>query len=879
MPHKIFRLFLVLSLVFAFVVIQTPGPAHAAGPWYVTPTGDDNNDCLSPGAACATINGAIGKSSPGDTINISIGTYAGSGNEVVLIDRDITLLGGWDTNFTTQNGISKIDGQNARRGIAATFVATASLSHLMVNNADGVAIYQGGATLTINNSSIQNSNNAGLFVGCCGNATVNNTTIANNKGTGIVNDQGNLSLNNTSISKNMGGITNFGGSVSISNSILAGDIQDCAGILTSGGNNIVGNTAGCSISASNGDQFDIDPKLGTFLPEQGYDPLLSNSPAIDAGNPAFCPATDQRSVARVGICDIGAYEYTIPGAAVSLSLVGGDNQNTATTFAFPNPFQAAALDNQGSPVSGITINFTAPESGASGIFADTGTNTTSVNTDESGVATAPIFTANTIAGTYVVSASATGLGAVNFNLEQVVRPTNDNFANATSITSLPFSDSVDNTNATTELDEPQFCAISPNTVWYSFTPSSNGAVQVDMVGSSFSDTVLNLYQVVGSGINGLGLLQCATNFGSTIVFNANVGVTYYLQAGSFSSPGGDLHLNVQKVPPPANDNFANATIVPSLPFDDAVNTSAAGTEANEKTPSCATNGISNTAWYAFTPTVTESISARNPSSSFIPVMGVYTGDSLANLTEVGCQMNGSFLTFRAQAGITYYFQAGMEIDSGASGPMNFHLEVTPPPVAGFTFNPLDPSVFDPVGFCDFTSDPGEAGFQSFTWDFGDHTAISTTAFCLFHQYAADGDYTVQHSAITVDGRTASISQVVHVRTHDVAITKIAAPNSANSGQTKTITVNLRNKAYPEMVQIDLYKSVPGGFQWVGTLTKSVPALSGNRTTSISFNYTFTSDDARIGKVTFKAVATVIGARDVFPIDNEAISSPPTKVAR
>jgi hypothetical protein len=50
----------------------------------------------------------------------------------------------------------------------------------------------------------------------------------------------------------------------------------------------------------------------------------------------------------------------------------------------------------------------------------------------------------------------------------------------------------------------------------------------------------------------------------------------------------------------------------------------------------------------------------------------------------------------------------------------------------------------------------------------------------------------------------------------------------------------------------------------------------SRTTSFDFSYTFTADDAVAGKVTFKVVATIVGARDAAPADNEAIALP-TKV--
>jgi hypothetical protein len=57
-----------------------------------------------------------------------------------------------------------------------------------------------------------------------------------------------------------------------------------------------------------------DPGLGTFTddgtPGRGYLPLLPTSRAIDAGDPAACPATDQLGQLRVTPCDIGAVEFS-----------------------------------------------------------------------------------------------------------------------------------------------------------------------------------------------------------------------------------------------------------------------------------------------------------------------------------------------------------------------------------------------------------------------------------------------------------------------------------------------------------------------------------------------------------------------------------------
>jgi len=60
------------------------------------------------------------------------------------------------------------------------------------------------------------------------------------------------------------------------------------------------------------------------------------------------------------------------------------------------------------------------------------------------------------------------------------------------------------------------------------------------------------------------------------------------------------------------------------------------------------------------------------------------------------------------------------------------------------------------------------------------------------------------------------------------------------------------------------------------LTQVVPVRASNRTTDFSFSYTFADVDAQIGKVTFKAVANLLGARDALPVDNQAVALP-TKV--
>jgi hypothetical protein len=466
------------------------------------------------------------------------------------------------------------------------------------------------------------------------------------------------------------------------------------------------------------------------------------------------------------------------------------------------------------------------------------------------------------------------LGVLVVPTSAFAQPANDNFANATPVGSLPFTDTVDLTDATVEPGEPQPCFPFQQTAWYSFTPAATEVVRVDTTSTMLAPEY-NLYRQAGSGFGGLTLVACSIAVNQDF-FTAQAGTTYYIQVGALFGTG-TLQLSLQVVAPPANDAFASATPVGPLPYSNSVDATAATTEPGEPIPACATpfNPIA-TVWYSFTPTVSETFSPTVDMAFSLPFIAAYTGSSLANLTEVGSVCLGErIFAVHLDAGTTYHFQVG---GVTGSGPLTFGLDATPPPIAGLSFDPPDPSTFDTVQFFNQSNDPGGVGFQSSTWDFGDGTTISSSAGAVSHQYAKDGDYTVELTVTTVDGRTASTSQVVHVRTHDVSIAKFLTPTAASPGQTRTITVGINNTRYPETVQVQLFKSTANGFGFdpVGSLTQSVPASKGKATTAFNINYTFTSDDATLGKVSFEAVATIVGARDAFPADNTAISTP-TKI--
>ena len=316
--------------------------------------------------------------------------------------------------------------------------------------------------------------------------------------------------------------------------------------------------------------------------------------------------------------------------------------------------------------------------------------------------------------------------------------------------------------------------------------------------------------------------------------------------------------------PPANDNFADATVIGSVPYSDHPDLVGAGSEASE--PAACVGSAAPTVWYAFTPTETNSY-AIDRSGGWVPV-AVYTGSGLLSLDEVACA-TGSTAIFRAEAGRTYYLQVARAVPGQFIGEVS--LRVAPPAQARFFYYPSDPSVFDHVWFHETSWDP--AGIASRLWGFGDGATAADC--CPSHRYAADGAYAAKLALTTTDGRTATTTQTITVKTHDVSIAKLSVPKSARVGQSRQISVGVANTRYAETVEVTLLRSVGNGFEPVGHVTQRVPARARSHPTMFDFGYTIVPDDATRGSVTFQAIATILGARDASTTDNTVIAVPTT----
>src|SRR5579864_6810548 len=103
-----------------------------------------------------------------------------------------------------------------------------------------------------------------------------------------------------------------------------------------------------------------------------------------------------------------------------LLLVAGSGQQAQLGKQFAQSLQVMLANTNGCPLTGdlagVTVDFDAPGSGASGIFASSGAHVAVVGTDAQGMATAPAFTANYTVGEYSVDAHS-DYGTVNIDLD------------------------------------------------------------------------------------------------------------------------------------------------------------------------------------------------------------------------------------------------------------------------------------------------------------------------------------------------------------------------------------------------------------------------------------------------------------------------------
>lgn len=261
-------------------------------------------------------------------------------------------------------------------------------------------------------------------------------------------------------------------------------------------------------------------------------------------------------------------------------------------------------------------------------------------------------------------------------------PANNNRAKATTIASLPATQTQGTAGATLQAGEPRPCGSIAATVWFRVTAPGSGEIVADTIGSTY-DTV-----VAGYALGNDSSLACnddviAGTLQSEIAFPVSAGQTYELQAGGFEGATGKLVLNVRFELRPGNDGRVNATNIASLPSTQTQSTDGATLEEGEPLPPCAPSGA--TVWFRVTAPAAGVIVADTFGSDFDTVLVAYP---FGSNTELACNDDSSSLSadpnrfrseiaFAVSAGQTYELQVG---GFGAdTGNLTFNVRFVVPP--------------------------------------------------------------------------------------------------------------------------------------------------------------------------------------------------------
>jgi hypothetical protein len=143
--------------------------------------------------------------------------------------------------------------------------------------------------------------------------------------------------------------------------------------------------------------------------------------------------------------------------------------------------------------------------------------------------------------------------------------------------------------------------------------------------------------------------------------------------------------------PPANDDIANRTVIPALPFQDTIDTTEATAAATDPI-GCGGPDIP-TVWYEFTPAVDMRVAATTEGSNYSTGINVLVGDPSdpANLGFVACGL--PTVVWDAFAGTTYFLMVTPEGPGIGGGTLVLTAVEAPPPIE------LDLEI-DPVGSVD-----------------------------------------------------------------------------------------------------------------------------------------------------------------------------------
>ncbi len=535
----------------------------------------------------------------------------------------------------------------------------------------------------------------------------------------------------------------------------------------------------------------------------------------------------------------------------NITPTAGTPQSAPVGTAFGTNLKATVTDTNSNPVPNINVTFTAPASGASGTFAGNVMSVT-VATDSSGIATAPVFTTNSTAGAYSVTAS-TGVGSASFTLTNTQAPT------ITSANSTTFTAGIAGTFTVTSTGFPtptiSESGSLPGTVAFVDNGDGTGTLSgVPNAGGPFIITFTASNGVSPDATQSFTLTVSPATLQSIAVTPANPSVAAG-ESQQFTATGTYSDNSTQNLT--ASVTWASGTTATAT-----INTAglAHAVATGTSTISATLGGVSGSTVLTVTAATLQSIAVTpvNPSvaaggTQQFTATGTYSDSSTQNLTASVTWASGTTATATINtAGLAHAVATGTSTISATLGGVSGStvLTVTAATLQSIAVTPANPSVaaggtqqFTATGT--YSDNSTQNLTASVTWASGTTATATINTAGLAHAVAT-GTSTISATLGGVSGST--VLTVTAATLQSIAVTPANPSVAAGGSQQFTAT-----GTYSDNSTQNLTGSVTWASGTTGTATINTAGLAHAVATGTS------TISATLGGVSGSTVLTVTAA--------------------
>ncbi|MBA3849088.1 MAG: hypothetical protein C0502_03730 [Opitutus sp.] len=259
------------------------------------------------------------------------------------------------------------------------------------------------------------------------------------------------------------------------------------------------------------------------------------------------------------------------------------------------------------------------------------------------------------------------------------RPLNDDFSEAVRLSGANVKARGANAHATVQAGEPGLGIAGGRSLWWRWTAPTAGVVTVDTsesVAPGNAALTVRAGVFTGSQLDNLTVVPTtAGSSASRFSFTAVPGTEYSFAADSLNGAQGLLVVSIGTAP--ANNAFAGAATLEGRSVSvTAVNLNA---DLEPGEPPILGESGARSVWYRWTAPVSGRMQFSAYSDDFDPMLAVYTGTAIAQLTQVGASLplrpaddiESALVTADVTAGTTYHLK--VDTTSGVAGSFTLSL--------------------------------------------------------------------------------------------------------------------------------------------------------------------------------------------------------------